>query len=172
MLIFKKIHNKTLHFKIQTGKKHTSNYFLHKWVNLNTQYVYSCLYFFSCFTLLTFTAASTSHLSGQQLPSVSVPTFCSPEGRQWIPECVSPPAMWLVEQQFRWALRLCLCTKTPLSASQSTGTPQQSETRRTLVCKLLITDSEHRSDDLTYRSGGASSFSHREETLSNHWHES
>lgn len=33
-------------------------------------------------------------------------------------------------------------------------------------------DSEHRSDDLTYRSGGASSFSHREETLSNHWHES
>lgn len=70
---------------------------------------------------------------------------------------------------FRWALRFCLCTITLLSASQSAWTPRQQETRRTLVCNPLITNSEHLYAELTCRSGGAFSFSHREETLNDHF---
>lgn len=71
---------------------------------------------------------------------------------------------------FRWALRFCLCTITLLSASQHPWTPQQRETRKTLVCKPLIRNSEHLLADLTCRSGGAFSFSRREETLNHDWH--
>lgn len=121
-------------------KKHTSNYFLHKWakwLDLNsefTQYLSTtCIFLFMLWSANLHHSQLSTCLDNSCPPSLcNLWTFLLPEGRRWI--------LWLT-RAFRWALRLCLCTITLLSASQSAWTPQQRETRRTLVCKPLITNS-------------------------------
>lgn len=119
-----------------------------KWLDANgefTQHFYIIVY-------ITFHACSaqpspqpTSHLSRQQLLSVSVPTFehfCS-QGAESGYRSAALRSDVIGGAPFRWALRRCFRTITLLSPSQSKWTSQHSETRRTLVCKPLRTDSEH-----------------------------
>lgn len=149
---------------------HTSNYFLHKWakkLDLNrefTQYLFTTVY---TVILSMLWSANLHHsqlstcLDSSCPPSVSrsvsvtqpsqLGTFPFPERRRGIPECGSSDVIGGAAS--RWALRFCLCTITPLSASQGAWTPRQRGTRRTLVCKPLITYSEHLLAELTCKFG-------------------